>query len=1213
VANRKITVLISLLISTVGISVTLTLTTLQSPSDMMPTLARIDQFVVLTAQAQTISDALSDLPIGNEMMIQWVGDSTNDSLESVLTNLGAEVVQEIPNTNAAVIVKTQPITAQQIADLPANVIVEPNYKVQSLLTYPSNDPMINDQWSFATMDVTTLWKSVEANETIVAVIDSGVCFDHPDLQGRFVDGGYDYVDDDTTPMDEMGHGCAVSGIIAANANNAIGIAGIAPNTRILPLRVLDANGIGTYADVISAIYQAVSSGADIINLSLGGQNHSQLLEQAVNYAVANGVQVVAGAGNTGTEGVFYPAKYPNVIAVGSYGMDGKRSSFSTYGNEVDTIAPGENILTTTKAGNYAYFTGTSMAVPYVTGLLALSNASGQPVDLANIMDTPAPENGDEVYALSTNTAGPSPTSTATPPVDVCAAYTEHYLVGTENSNLVEDFQMAVRCANASSADNVIDFNHQEIIIEEFDWGYSGFAAVKPIEPTSSAGKLTIENGVIKRAGYLTCPAEGTSTGTVYFRFFTVKAGGDLTLDNMMLSNGCSNNSNLNELVRTEEDGGAIYNYGRLTVNNSTLYNNRAYHYGGAIYNDGLLDINNSTIYNNLSEDEGGAIFSTSAGQVTINQTTISDNSSTTSIGGIYAQSGGTFTLSNSIVANSLSTDCDGVITFAGVNLIEDGTCDAATNGQLTGDPMLDTNGLADNGGQIFTVALLEGSPAIDAGVNAQIPVEVTTDQRGIGYPRIQGSIVDLGAYETFLPIICELYNPALPSGYTVGSVNADLLTDLTQAVECAAVTSGQDIIHLDSDEITLGHILTLTSGTTLNISSTVNISGTLNTSDNSTVNLLGSGIINNAGVMSNAGTFNIDGSMNNISGTFSNSHVITNNKSFLNTQNALFTNTSYGTVTNTLDSSFINSYGATSNNEGVFVINEDALLYNKGNSYFNNDGIIQNYDHGYEDGIFNSGTFNNRDGATIENVGTIFNLREIGIYSGTFNNQSGGVIDSSGWIHNLNYSIFNNDGTIINSDQFYNHSNGIINNHSLISNYGTFHNYINSAVNQDGTLDNFATVINAGTFVNTNVINHAGDTIRNVALLNNIGTINSNGLLDNQGTLNNTGAIITDVDNDVSSVGQITNTDTLNNATDATITIRTDTIFNNLTDGTVSNEGLIDNQGQFTNDELIYNCGIIINIHLITGTGIIDDPCLPSTPSDFAVITDPRLSRLADL
>ena len=382
---------------------------------LLPTLVSFDTTTSPISSAKSSNLVQEGVSAGQEVIIQYTNASNRNELDLILDDLDAEVVQEIPDSRSVVIVSSNPITPEQVATLSTAVLIEPNYTVHSLLTYPSNDPMIGEQWALNALDIAQSWDAYTGDENItIAVIDSGTCFSHPDLQGRFHDNGFDYVDNDPDPTDEMGHGCAVSGIIAANINNEIGVAGVAPNVKLLPLRVLDENGSGTYANVISAIYDAVEAGADIINLSLGGQNHSQLLEQAVNYAVANGVDVVAGSGNTGQNGVFYPARYANVIAVGSHDENGNRSSFSTYGNEVDTLAPGENILTTRLDNGYGYFTGTSMAVPHVSGLLALSRARGQLIDLANSNPTVSyPTDENVVEALATATAIP-PTGTPTP-------------------------------------------------------------------------------------------------------------------------------------------------------------------------------------------------------------------------------------------------------------------------------------------------------------------------------------------------------------------------------------------------------------------------------------------------------------------------------------------------------------------------------------------------------------------------------------------------------------------------------------------------------------------------------------------------------------------------------------------------------------------------------------------------------------------------------
>ena len=395
-------------------------------TDLLPTLASLDGKISSPfGESLIANDAVSivkEVDAGQEVIIQFVDPATAPQLDQILAELNAKWIQDAPLINGAVIMSSDLITTEIIENLASTVIIEPNYTVHSLQTFPTDDPLIDEQWALHSLDLESMWSSIDDSDIIVAVIDSGVCFNHPDLSGRFLANGFDFVENDDKPSDELGHGCAISGIIGANANNNIGITGIAPHVKILPLRVLDEKGSGTYANVISAIYYAVDAGADILNLSLGGQNHSQLLEQAVNYAIANGVDVVAGSGNTGTEGVFYPAKYPNVIAVGSHGMDGNRSSFSTYGNEVDRLAPGENILTTAMNGDYDYFTGTSMAVPYVTSLLALSKAAGEPepVVLVDSLSTIPSDENSEVFALDTGTPAsstpvPTLTPTSTPP------------------------------------------------------------------------------------------------------------------------------------------------------------------------------------------------------------------------------------------------------------------------------------------------------------------------------------------------------------------------------------------------------------------------------------------------------------------------------------------------------------------------------------------------------------------------------------------------------------------------------------------------------------------------------------------------------------------------------------------------------------------------------------------------------------------------------
>jgi hypothetical protein len=261
------------------------------------------------------------------------------------------------------------------APLPESPVVagtEPDYYVSALDDLIPNDPRYAEQWALPAIGAPSAWGQIPADapKVTVAVIDSGVCTSHPDLAGRIVN-GWDFLENDAIPQDDFGHGCAVSGVIAANINDGIGIAGVAPNAQIMPLRVLNASGIGSYSNVAAAIVYAADNGAQIINLSLGGSNPSSTLESAVNYAISKGVVIVAAAGNNGAEGALYPAAYPNVIAVGSADPNLQHSSFSNYGSQIDTWAPGRDILTTKRDGSYGLVSGTSFAAAHVAGAEAI--------------------------------------------------------------------------------------------------------------------------------------------------------------------------------------------------------------------------------------------------------------------------------------------------------------------------------------------------------------------------------------------------------------------------------------------------------------------------------------------------------------------------------------------------------------------------------------------------------------------------------------------------------------------------------------------------------------------------------------------------------------------------------------------------------------------------------------------------------------------------
>jgi thermitase len=247
--------------------------------------------------------------------------------------------------------------------------IEPDVKMRADFT--PNDPYWLNQWGPAKIQADFAWNTTMGSASIiVAVIDTGIDWSHPDLAPNYVPLGYDWVNNNPDPMDDNGHGTHVAGIIAAAINNSVGIAGLA-NVRIMAEKVLDKDGSGTSSDVALGIIHAVDSGAKIINLSLGATYPSEVLYEAVRYAFEHGVLVVAAAGNSASSAKEYPAGYDEVVAVSATTKSDSLASFSNYGDWIDVAAPGVNIYSTFINDSYAYLSGTSMASPHVAGVAAL--------------------------------------------------------------------------------------------------------------------------------------------------------------------------------------------------------------------------------------------------------------------------------------------------------------------------------------------------------------------------------------------------------------------------------------------------------------------------------------------------------------------------------------------------------------------------------------------------------------------------------------------------------------------------------------------------------------------------------------------------------------------------------------------------------------------------------------------------------------------------
>ncbi len=239
------------------------------------------------------------------------------------------------------------------------------------------DPLLPDQWGSARLSYDRRSELADPSGVVVAVLDTGVDGSHPDLAGRVLQ-GFDVMSGRPGgDRDPNGHGTHVAGIVAAVAGNGIGVEGFASGVRILPVRVLGANGYGDDADLAEGIIWAADNGADIINMSVGGAEDMELLRSAVRYASGRGVLLVASAGNEALWGnqPSFPAALPEVVAVGAVGQRDVRAMFSNTGPYVELMAPGSSIVSTWPGGRYLYSSGTSMAAPFVSAAAALTLAS----------------------------------------------------------------------------------------------------------------------------------------------------------------------------------------------------------------------------------------------------------------------------------------------------------------------------------------------------------------------------------------------------------------------------------------------------------------------------------------------------------------------------------------------------------------------------------------------------------------------------------------------------------------------------------------------------------------------------------------------------------------------------------------------------------------------------------------------------------------------
>ncbi len=325
---------------------------------------------------------------GNFEVIVGVDNSTRsyDTVAALAGQNGGRITQTLNmgEENALVVELSTLVASEFVNQIRSTGVcsyIEPNGMYQ--VTSTANDPYYNLQWGLRRVGADAAWNTtLGSSDLLVAVIDTGIDYTHPDLQANYVPLGYDWINNDNDPIDDHGHGTHCAGIIAATINNSIGVAGTA-QVKIMAEKGLSITGEGSYAALANCIIHATNAGADILSNSWGGSSDSSIISSAIAYANAHGALVLVAAGNENTNMNSYPAQYDDVIAVAATNTSDTKASFSNYGTWIDVAAPGVMIYSTMPTYNvtmnnqprftrtYSYANGTSMACPMAAGVAAL--------------------------------------------------------------------------------------------------------------------------------------------------------------------------------------------------------------------------------------------------------------------------------------------------------------------------------------------------------------------------------------------------------------------------------------------------------------------------------------------------------------------------------------------------------------------------------------------------------------------------------------------------------------------------------------------------------------------------------------------------------------------------------------------------------------------------------------------------------------------------
>lgn len=311
---------------------------------------------------------------GDRKIVVFEEGVTSEEQAALLRETAAIRETEVLDAlDAAIVVTSSEQASDQLRNDPRVKRVDNDVEVYAL-GHRSSVPSQVVGWGMDRIGAPAAWARSTGSGIRVAILDSGIDLDHPDLS-RNIHGGYNALFPGRSADDDNGHGTHVAGVVAA-VNNSYGSVGVAVDTSLYAVKVLDRRGRGYISDIIEGLDWAVGNGMNVVNLSLGTSADIPSLREAVDRTSQAGVLVVAAAGNSGGE-VLYPARYDRVVAVGMVDAEGIVHRKSSRGEGLDLVAPGVDVYSTYKNGRYREITGTSMASPHVAGVAALLFAAPQ--------------------------------------------------------------------------------------------------------------------------------------------------------------------------------------------------------------------------------------------------------------------------------------------------------------------------------------------------------------------------------------------------------------------------------------------------------------------------------------------------------------------------------------------------------------------------------------------------------------------------------------------------------------------------------------------------------------------------------------------------------------------------------------------------------------------------------------------------------------------